>query len=31
MERTRKILDVFGDRGTGLKEMLDNLYGKSLA
>jgi len=31
MERTRGILDVFGSRGAGLKEMLDNLYGKSLA
>jgi geranylgeranyl pyrophosphate synthase len=31
MERTRGILDVFGSRGAGLKEMLDNLYVKSLA
>ena len=31
MERTRGILDTFGTRGAGLKEMLDNLYGKSLA
>lgn len=31
MERTRDILAVFGERGAGLKEMLDNLYGKSLA
>ena len=31
MERTRKIGDVFGDRGAGLKEMLDTLYGKSIA
>ena len=31
MARTREILDVFGSRGGGLKEMLDNLYGKSLA
>jgi geranylgeranyl pyrophosphate synthase len=31
MERTRGILEVFGSRGAGLKAMLDNLYGKSLA
>jgi len=31
MRRTREILEVFGSRGAGLKEMLDNLYGKSLA
>jgi len=31
MERTRQFLGVFGERGAGLKEMLDNLYGKSLA
>lgn len=31
MERTRTILDVFGARGAGLMEMLDTLYGKSLA
>ncbi|MBL8236657.1 MAG: polyprenyl synthetase family protein [Bryobacterales bacterium] len=31
MARTREILEVFGSRGSGLKEMLDTLYGKSLA
>ena len=31
MERTRECLGVFGTRGEGLKEMLDTLYGKSLA
>ncbi|MFN0101830.1 MAG: polyprenyl synthetase family protein [Bryobacteraceae bacterium] len=31
MRRTRGILEGFGERGAGLKEMLDNLYGKSLA
>jgi geranylgeranyl pyrophosphate synthase len=31
MARTREILEIFGDRGATLKEMLDNLYGKSLA
>ena len=31
MRRTREILESFGSRGAGLKEMLDNLYGKSLA
>lgn len=31
MKRTRETLNVFGSRGAGLKEMLDNLYGKSLA
>jgi hypothetical protein len=29
--RTRRLLDVFGSRGAGLHEMLDTLYGKSLA
>ncbi len=31
MDRTRQILRTFGLRGAGLKEMLDMLYGKSLA
>lgn len=31
MERTRELLELFGPRGARLKEMLDNLYGKSLA
>ena len=31
MDRTRRLLEVFGSRGEGLKEMLNTLYGKSLA
>ena len=31
MRRTRETLELFGSRGAGLKEMLDDLYGKSLA
>jgi geranylgeranyl pyrophosphate synthase len=31
IDRTRCLLEVFGSRGAGLREMLDNLYGKSLA